>query len=117
MDSGPGQATAEGAADGSEPAVAHRDELGSAADGAPNDPAGATVQDSSSAGEADGDDLAQLPPDHPLLQRAQDALFQQLSATKLRLEGELRERRLALKASLCGGSFAVYSQAPTRRAC
>lgn len=43
-------------------------------------------------------DVAELAPDHPLLQRAQEALFQQLSATKLRLEEELREKKQALKA-------------------
>ncbi len=42
--------------------------------------------------------MEELPPDHPLLQRAQEALFQQLSATKLRLEEELREKKQALKA-------------------
>lgn len=46
------------------------------------------------------DALEELPPDHPLLQRAQQALFQQLSATKLRLEEELREQRQALKVRL-----------------
>ena len=43
-------------------------------------------------------DVAELPPNHPLLQRAQEALFQQLTATKLRLEEELKEERQALKA-------------------
>ncbi|GAB4817322.1 hypothetical protein N2152v2_004368 [Parachlorella kessleri] len=42
-------------------------------------------------------DVAELPPNHPLLQRAQEALFQQLTATKLRLEEELKEKRQALK--------------------
>ena len=41
--------------------------------------------------------LAQLPAGHPLLARAQEALKQQLSATKLRLEEELREKQNTLK--------------------
>lgn len=52
-------------------------------------------------GEAAGDgedDLALLPPDHPLLRRAQEALHRQLVEQKLRLQEELRERRKALKA-------------------
>lgn len=48
------------------------------------------------------DALAKLPPDHPLLQRAQQALLQQLSATKQRLEEDLREQRQALKVRLLG---------------
>ena len=57
-------------------------------------------------GGGDGEDVAALPPDHPLLQRAQEALFQQLQATKLRLQEELRERRQALKARsiTCSGA-------------
>ena len=42
-------------------------------------------------------DVADLPPGHPLLRRAQEALYQQLAATKLRLEEELQERRKELK--------------------
>ena len=41
-----------------------------------------------------------LPPDHPLLARAQAALRAQLQATRLRLEQELSEKRKALKARL-----------------
>ncbi len=41
--------------------------------------------------------LAQLPADHPLLARAQEALKQQLLSTKLRLEEELREKQNTLK--------------------
>ncbi|KAK9821181.1 hypothetical protein WJX74_006086 [Apatococcus lobatus] len=44
--------------------------------------------------------LAQLPAGHPLLARAQEALKQQLSATKLRLEEELREKQNILKAGV-----------------
>ena len=40
-----------------------------------------------------------LPPDHPLLGRAQAALRAQLQATRMRLEQELAEKRKALKAS------------------
>ena len=36
-------------------------------------------------------------PDHPLLQRAQQALAKQLEAKKLRVEGELRERKNVLQ--------------------
>lgn len=39
-----------------------------------------------------------LPPDHPLLARAQAALRSQLRATRMRLEQELSEKRKALKA-------------------
>jgi len=38
-----------------------------------------------------------LPPDHPMLQQAQDKLKEQLLATKQRLEEELRERQYAIK--------------------
>ncbi len=38
-----------------------------------------------------------LPPNHPLLRRAQEALHRQLADQKLRLQEELRERRKALK--------------------
>jgi hypothetical protein len=36
-------------------------------------------------------------PDHPLLQRAQQALAKQLEAKKLRVEGELREKKNLLQ--------------------
>ena len=49
------------------------------------------------------EDVAALPPDHPLLRRAQKALYRQLAEQKLRLEEELRERRKALKVSRGGG--------------
>ena len=42
--------------------------------------------------------VAGLPPDHPLLARAQAALRAQLQATRMRLEQELPEKRKALKA-------------------
>jgi hypothetical protein len=57
--------------------------------------AGAKGAGAASAAEAD---IVGLPPDHPLLRRAQDALHRQLAADKLRLQEELRERRKALKA-------------------
>ncbi|PRW44941.1 Coiled-coil domain-containing 40 isoform C [Chlorella sorokiniana] len=44
-----------------------------------------------------GEELAALPPDHPLLRRAQEALHRQLAEQKLRLQEELRERKKALK--------------------
>ena len=47
-------------------------------------------------------DLAALPPDHPLLRRAQDALHRQLSEQKLRLQEELQERKKALKVCIEG---------------
>lgn len=38
-------------------------------------------------------------PDHPMLQRAQQALYKQLDAKRLRVEGELREKQNALTVS------------------
>jgi hypothetical protein len=58
--------------------------------GAPQDPDSAADQHLLSAAEG-------LPPDHPLLARAQAALRAQLQATRLRLEQELSEKRKALK--------------------
>jgi hypothetical protein len=46
---------------------------------------------------AEGDDVSALPPDHPLLRRAQEALHRQLAEQRLRLQEELRERKKALK--------------------
>lgn len=46
--------------------------------------------------EAD-DEVAALPPDHPLLRRAQEALQRQLAEQKQRLEEDLRDRKKALK--------------------
>lgn len=43
------------------------------------------------------DEDRELHEDHPLLERAQKALTKQLSADKLRLEGELREKTKTLK--------------------
>lgn len=53
-----------------------------------------TQRESSAGGQ---DDLAMLPPEHPLLRRAQEALRRQLAEQKLRLQEELRERKKALK--------------------
>jgi hypothetical protein len=36
-------------------------------------------------------------PDHPMLQRAQQALARQLNAKRMRVEGELREKQTALQ--------------------
>lgn len=36
-------------------------------------------------------------PDHPMLQRAQQALARQLTAKRMRVEGELREKQTALQ--------------------
>lgn len=58
---------------------------------APDDPGGAAaalLSDSATAG---------MDPDHPLLQRAQRALRQQLEARRAALDGELKEKRNALK--------------------
>lgn len=69
------------------------------ADGPPSGPGG---------GDDDGiystvaGGLAGLNPDHPLLQRAQQALKRQLLANKTRLEDELRERSNALKVPMRG---------------
>ena len=56
---------------------------------------------SSQAGEQPSrDDLGAaggLPPDHPLLQRAQQALRKQLQQTLLDVDAKLREKRAALK--------------------
>lgn len=43
------------------------------------------------------DEMEVLPPDHPLLRRAQEALHRQLAEQKLRLQEELQERKKALK--------------------
>jgi hypothetical protein len=54
-----------------------------------------------------------LPPDHPLLARAQEALKKQLVANKTRLEDELREKQNALKASAaCLHHIDLYHYAP-----
>jgi hypothetical protein len=39
-------------------------------------------------------------PDHPMLQRAQQALANQLNAKRMRVEGELREKQNALTVRL-----------------
>lgn len=40
--------------------------------------------------------LMAMDPDHPMLQRAQQALARQLNAKRMRVEGELREKQTAL---------------------
>lgn len=45
--------------------------------------------------------LLTMHPDHPMLQRAQQALSRQLNAKRMRVEGELREKQNALSVSLC----------------
>ena len=55
---------------------------------------------------SEGDDVSALPPDHPLLRRAQEALHRQLAEQKLRLQEELRERKKALKVGR-GGCWAL----------
>jgi hypothetical protein len=40
--------------------------------------------------------LMAMDPDHPMLQRAQQALARQLHAKRRRVEGELREKQTAL---------------------
>lgn len=39
-------------------------------------------------------------PDHPMLQRAQQALARQLNAKRMRVDGELREKQTALQVRL-----------------
>ncbi|KAL4448619.1 hypothetical protein ABPG75_005838 [Micractinium tetrahymenae] len=83
-------APAEGAAAGPVP------HLGDVQVDAEEHRAASAAEDEHAAADGD-DDLAMLPPDHPLLRRAQEALHRQLAEQKLRLEEELRERRKALK--------------------
>jgi hypothetical protein len=49
-------------------------------------------------------------PDHPMLQRAQQALARQLHAKRMRVEGELREKQTALQVcpSMHLGASAVF---------
>lgn len=47
--------------------------------------------------------VEELPPEHPLLQRAQAALRAQLEAAKLRLQEELREKRLGFQVQRSSG--------------
>ena len=47
-------------------------------------------------------DLDALPPDHPLLERAQQALRKQLQETLLDFRGKLKEKQVALKVGLVG---------------
>jgi hypothetical protein len=44
--------------------------------------------------------LMAMDPDHPMLQRAQQALARQLNAKRMRVEGELRENQTALMVRL-----------------
>jgi hypothetical protein len=44
--------------------------------------------------------LMAMDPDHPMLQRAQQALARQLNAKRMRVEGELREKQTALSVRL-----------------
>lgn len=44
--------------------------------------------------------LMAMDPDHPMLQRAQQALGRQLNAKRMRVEGELREKQTALAVSV-----------------
>lgn len=53
------------------------------------------------------EDLSMLPPNHPLLRRAQEALNRQLADQKLRLQEELRERKKALKVRAAAPGHAV----------
>lgn len=57
----------------------------------------AAATEPAAAPEPAAKEMADLPSDHPLLRRAQEALRRQLSDQKLRLQEELRERRKALK--------------------
>ncbi len=79
--------------------------------GAPTDAAPASQASGASppppAAEGDDEGLAALPPDHPLLRRAQEALHRQLAEQKLRLQEELRERKKALKVG-AGGWWVLH---------
>ena len=65
--------------------------------------------------EEDEDPLAGLPPDHPLLARAQAALRDQLQATRDRLAEELRQQAETLRVSRRRGATLFPTGAPLRR--
>lgn len=97
-----------GAAPGAPPPVVEGEQRpqGALPDAAPAPQASAAVRAAAAEGDGqaggDGGELAALPPDHPLLRRAQEALHRQLADQKLRLQEELRERKKALKVGAAG---------------
>jgi hypothetical protein len=56
-------------------------------------------QEDEQGGPAPNPALMAMDPDHPMLQRAQQALARQLNAKRMRVEGELREKQTALVVS------------------